>query len=195
MRRALIMAGVAALAGCAQSDAVRPISGRTAPVIDYPLEVGDRRLGAVRLWADPVREGDPGAERFIELSVRLRNDTDTPMRFDAEGAELEVRTGDAEPLLVLSGPGQVLGSAEVGPRSTGRLVLIYSLPPGVRMRQVTGFELVWSVGTEAGRLLASTTFVPGPNGDRRRYQPRRMGPALDPWSLQRGIGPVFGGFP
>ncbi|MBX3468337.1 MAG: hypothetical protein KF878_15810 [Planctomycetes bacterium] len=195
MRSALMVIVAAALGGCGSSDEVRPLTGRTTRVADYPLESEGQRLGAVRLWSDPPREGDPGADRFIEVSVRLRNDTDAPMKLDAEGAELEVRTGDAEPLLVISGPGQVLGNAEVAPRSTGRLVLIYSLPPGVRLGRVTGYELVWSVATAAGRLRASTTFFPTPrtDGSRGRYEPR--GPSLDPFQLHQGIGPLFGGWP
>lgn len=152
--------------GCSNPE-FRPLDARRSvptelAAAQYEVDVNDKDLGEVKLWST----GAPGEaialptkrERLLQIGVRIRNDSPGPMRLDLASTELEVRTED-DRLWVIEDPVQVIGAVDVAASSTERLELLYELPPGIEVKEVVGYELVWAMDTPEGRLSRSSTFV------------------------------------
>lgn len=126
----------------------------------YEVEIGGRKVGDVTVWSQgpPWNSGDLGLagdpQGFLQLGVRVRNDGPSALRFDGQGAELEVRTEEAS--YVLERPVRVLGNLEVAPGLTETIALVYALPAGVTVVHLLRYELAWAV---EGRVSRSTAFM------------------------------------
>ena len=166
MRRAaalviVIVAGL--LAGCSGSPGTRPIGPpRRLTSVEYDIVIDQRPLAAVKVWSlgrpRSDDDGDPLAERGIEVNLRVRNRTDEALTLDAPGARLEVHT-EHDPLLIVAGPARVRGTPEVPPGGDAWVALTFELPARAHPSEVTAYELLWSLATPAGRVSRTTTFV------------------------------------
>lgn len=154
-----------AVVGCS-SPGFRPLQAdRSTPselaAAQYDLKVDDRDLGDAKVWSQgaPVEalSLDVDRERLLEIGVRIRNDSDQPMRLDLQATDLEVHTED-ERMYVVDAPLMVNGSLEVAPGRLERIVLFYELPAGVKLKKVVGYELAWAIEAGERRVTRSTTF-------------------------------------
>lgn len=193
-----VLTGV--VAGCSSHPGTRPLDARRRLTsAEYEITTEGRPLAHVKVWSlgPPVGEDVPDlARRRLEVHLRVRNDTAEPLRLDAEGATLEVRT-EHDPLLLIPGPARVSGTPEVPPGGLERVALVFELPTRAHLDEVIGYELLWSLETSAGRFSRSTTFV----GERRDeggylYYPTTypfygLG-GMYPWGLGAPIGPGYG---
>ncbi len=152
-------------AGCA-SDDFRPLQAdRSTPselaAAQYDLEIDGKDLGDAKVWSKGPPADELGlptdAKRLLEIGVRIRNDSDQPMRLDLEATDLEIHTED-ERMYVVELPLQVNGLVDVEPGGLQRIVLLYELPAGVKMKKIVGYELAWAVEAGGQRLTRSTTF-------------------------------------
>lgn len=166
------------LLGCSNPE-FRPLDARRSVPTDiaaatYEVEVNDKDLGDIKLWSTGAPEDSmqlpTKKERLLQVGLRIRNDSDGPMRLDLDRTELEVRTED-DRLWVIDDPVQVIGSVDVAPTKTERLELLFELPPGVEVKEVVGYELVWAMDTSEGRLSRSSTFVRQKDEEGYYYRP------------------------
>lgn len=163
---AVLALAAGGLLGCSNPE-FRPLDARRSvptelAAAQYEVEVNDKDLGDVKLWSTGVPDEalplPTKRERLLQIGVRIRNDSDGPMRLDLAGTELEVRTED-DRLWIIDDPVQVIGALDVAPSRTERLELLFELPAGVEVKHVVGYELVWAMETAEGRLSRSSTFV------------------------------------
>lgn len=190
MRRALraiaAVTLVAPVAGCGGAPGTRPFDPRRRlTAAQYDLSLDGRPLGHVKVWTRATLDAD----RLLEVHLRLRNDTTAPMRLDAAGARLEVRT-ESDPLLIIAGPVRVDGAPEVPPGGMQRVALAFELPPRAHPAEVTGYELLWSLETVAGRLSRTTTFAGERGEDDEGY---RYYPSTLPFFGFQDLVPIPGG--
>lgn len=201
MRSVTTLVGLSlALAGCSSYPGTRPLDARRRmTAAEYELTSGGRPIAHVKVWSlgRPRGEDLPDlARRRLEVHLRIANDTTRPLRLDAEGATLEVRTED-DPLLLIAGPAQVSGSPRVPPGGLERVALVFELPSRAHLDEVTGYELLWSLDTSAGRFSRSTTFVgERHDGGGYSYYPTTfpfygLG-GVSPWGLGAPLGPGSG---
>jgi hypothetical protein len=192
---------VGALAGCGAPE-FRPLSADSSTPTDlaaarYDLKVdtqegGKRRIGDAKVWSDgPPRDGAiaPGdPDTMVEVALRLRNESDSPMRLDLGDTQLEVRT-EKDKLYVVDKVLEQIGDQQVLPNKTGRIDLVFQLPANVKIGDVSGYELVWAVKTEAGdRVAQSTTFIRAKNGNGYGYVPYGYGWGGYGWGYPYGYG-------
>jgi hypothetical protein len=154
------------LLGCSNPE-FRPLDARRSvptelAAASYEVEVNEKDLGDIKLWStgapDDTAALPAKKDRLLQVGVRIRNDSEGPMRLDLGRTELEVRTDD-DRLWVIDAPLQVTGSVDIEAAKTERLELLFELPPGVKLKDVVGYELVWAMETTEGRLSRSSTFV------------------------------------
>jgi hypothetical protein len=122
---------------------------------EYDLTESTHNVGDAQVWVEPTDE-DSG---LIRLGLRLRNEATLPLALDLADTSLEVRTVEGR-LFVVDELAEVVGEPTIPPRQTGRLELAFSLPPGVALDDLAGFELIWAVETDDGvRVVRSTAFA------------------------------------
>lgn len=161
-----VLAVSALTAGCSSSPDFRPLQAdRSTPselaAAQYDLKVDGQDLGDAKVWS----KGPPGdtlhlptePERLLEIGIRIRNDSDQPMRLDLKATDLELHTED-ERMYVLETPLQVNGVTDIEPGGLQRIVLLYELPAGVELKKIVGYELAWAVDAGGRRVTRSTTF-------------------------------------
>lgn len=199
-------------AGCSSTAEFRPLDAKRGvrpelAAAQYDVELDGRDVGDVKVWSvGPPKNNEelglPGDPKgLMQVGVRLRNDGPGSLRFDVKDAQLEVRTED-DRVFIIDKPVKVLGNPEVEPRGTERLELIYALPPGVTVADLLGYELLWAVEGDPGRVSRSTAFVRERNRDYPGYYyrpyyypyyyPSFGGFGPDPWGWRFGVGGGMG---
>lgn len=171
-----VLAASALVAGCSSPD-FRPLQAdRSTPselaAAQYDLKVDDHDLGDAKVWS----KGTPGdalhlpieAKRLLEIGVRIRNDSDQPMRLDLRATDLELHTDD-ERMYVVESPLQVNGVTDVQPGGLQRITLLYELPAGVKLKDIVGYELAWAVEAGDGRRITRSTTFRRAEDDRGYY--------------------------
>ena len=190
---ALALAGTGLL-GCANPE-FRPLDAKRSVPTDlaasqYDIEVNGKDLGDMKLWSkgapDEAIPLPTKKERLLQVGVRIRNDSQGPMRLDLDNTELEVRTED-DRLWVIDQPLQIIGSLDIPSSETERLELLFELPPGVTVKHVVGYELVWALETPEGRLSRSSTFVRQRDEAGYYYRPYYSGYGY-PYGWSSGVG-------
>lgn len=155
----------AVVAGCSSPD-FRPLQAdRSTPselaAAQYDLEVDGKDLGDAKVWSKgPPQEAlnlPAEAKRLLEIGVRIRNDSDEPMRLDLQATDLELHTDD-DRMYVVEMALQVNGVTDIAPGGLERIVLLYELPAGVKLKDVVGYELAWAIEAGERRVTRSTTF-------------------------------------
>lgn len=153
-------------AGCASDQDFRPLDARRSTpselaAAQYDLKADGEDLGDAKVWS----KGSPqeqlnlpaDAKRLLQIGLRIRNDSDAPLRLDLQSTDLEVHTEDGR-MWIVELPVQVNGLVDVAPRGLQRVELIYELPVGVKMKDVVGYELAWAVEAGQRRISHSTVF-------------------------------------
>lgn len=162
MRAAASLVAVVALAaGCGGPPGARPPARMTAASYDIRLE--GRPIAHVRAWTFGRDRDEPPGRRALEVHLRVRNLSSAPLALDAAAATLEVRT-ETDPVLLIPGPARVEGAPVVAPGESEWVGLSFELPERAHPDEVTGYELLWSLDTVAGRVSRTTTFVGEPRG-------------------------------
>lgn len=172
MRVAPLLLVASLAAGCASHPGTRPIEGRRRLTsAQYDLAIQGRPIAHVKVWSlGPPRgqDGPDAAAHGLEVHMRVRNDTDAPLRLDARAAKLEVRT-EHDPVLIVDGPSRVAGTPVVPPGGLEWVALTFELPSRASLEEVTGYELMWSLETAVGRISRTTTFVGEPREEDAGY--------------------------
>lgn len=140
------------------TEAEQPI-GPDYPASHYEITVDGQRVGDARVWtpgAYPIRTN--GKTRVIHVGLRLRNDSDAPIRLDTTGTGLEVITS-RQRFIQVKKPLRITGQLRVEPGELQRIDLYYQVPRGMDVDDVQAFDLSWAVETLAGRYTQSTPFV------------------------------------
>lgn len=147
----VLLASLALSQGCAVTRDLEASGGGGATV---PLEVGGRRLGALKVWSGGITNDVLGSEPTrVRLYVRLDN-------LDSEGLTLRdlalvVYTRSGRRLRREPSP-DTAGERRVRPGRTLRTTLRFELPGEIAIRDVERADLEWTVQSPAGRLIRST---------------------------------------
>jgi hypothetical protein len=167
-RALTLAAALAALAACAASRAeFTPAQNAgatsTGPLAAYyDLRIGAERVGSAKVWSAgsyPARLGDDGRAKVVEVNLRVRNDGARPLTLVPEETSVEITT-DGRDFRVLGPPVSHRGALVVAPGASQRIQLYYALPARVAPGDVDGFELNWTLRTEAGAYSQSTRSSP-----------------------------------
>lgn len=163
MRAAASLVVLATLcAGCGSPPGTRPYGPpQRMTSASYDIGLEGRSVAQVKVWTLGRARDDASPRGELEVHLRVRNVSDAPLRIDADAAKLEVRT-ETDPLLVIPGPARVNGAPVVRPGGIEWVGLVFELPARAHPDEVTGYELLWSLETEAGRVSRTTTFVGEP---------------------------------
>lgn len=162
-RCTITLAALAWLAGCAEPE-FRPLQSKASTPVElaaasYDLQLGGDDLGDVKVWSrgTPERPAlDAPEDRQIAVGMRVRNDSDQPMRLDLDTTLLELYTAEGSHF-PLSGPLQLRGSTDIGAHTTRRLELLYALPEPIKLAEVEGYELSWALAVGDERRVSHAT--------------------------------------
>jgi hypothetical protein len=166
-----------ALAGCSSSAEFRPTENASKVTNEmraayYDLNIGGKRLGDVRVWSPGAHkvtiEGEK--EKVVEVSLRLRNDTDQPWSLDLDRTYLELATEEHD-FTSIQKPTKVTGDTTVPASGMTRIDLVFTLPGDVGPKDVHGFEFDWAVKSPFGDYTQSTPFTRQINESRYYWYP------------------------
>ena len=161
----VFLAAIVALAaaGCAAGTAeFRPpqsidVGPPSAGAAYYALDVGDHHIGDAKVWTHGIKKNGKQSEPpMIRVGLRIRDDSPDPVQVDMDSTEVEVQTQDGS--LFFQRVSSVSGNSKIEPRSTGRLLMTFKLPSGVKPHDVTAYEFNWTVENGDLRLSKSTPF-------------------------------------
>lgn len=170
--------------GCAaRTAAYEPVnatgrSGGGLPAAMYSVSIEKTRLASVKVWSGGGYQATIDGKEMpvVELRVRIRNQSDSPITLDTAGSDLELVNNDGA-IAVADTPVRVDGDTTVAPGALGRFGLIYALPSGLEPGSVVSLELNWELNTGKGPYTQSTAFRQvGKRGVRWVYEPYWYGP-------------------
>lgn len=149
------------VAACAEETKFQPavFSAReeaTHPATVYSFRTESGAVGRALVWSPGIYED--AAQPVVDVRVDLQNQTDDPMRFDADHATLAFTTEKNR------GGGstrafRIEGVTTVPPKSHVAIRTLHSLPRGVKPEDVSAFDFNWTVHTDKGDFGESTAFV------------------------------------
>ncbi|MBC7794322.1 MAG: hypothetical protein H7Z43_11495 [Clostridia bacterium] len=153
---ALIVA-VATLTACAtQSEALRASdSSSSSPGAGayYDIDPKGATLGDVKVWSNGAREENDLI--VVEVSLRMRNNTNEPLVLDLSGCGLEILSTKEVQAVEEETSAGVLS---VVPGALERITIKYTLPAKTDLDKVSGFDFYWRVMTPDGPYTHSTSF-------------------------------------
>lgn len=124
----------------------------------YEIDVRDTNFGDVRVWSRGAYPLETNGEKpVVQFNLRIRNDSDQPLRLALERTELELAT-DERRLYLVEEVARLNGPTEIPPLSTARLALYFRLPKDLKPGDISNLELSWVVMTPAGPFSESTPF-------------------------------------
>jgi hypothetical protein len=168
----------------APRESVTGSSPRGFPAASYALAEGGSR-GELRVWSDGAElRRDGGVETAVlQLGFELENLGPDPLVLETDAVRVQDLRGEGIAIGSLA-PVRVEGSAEAPAGRTARIELWFEAP-GLRPRQIDGFEARWRVRNAGGGTFEQATpFQPW------TVPPRHIGD--DDWYGGWGWGLGFG---
>lgn len=126
----------------------------------YDLSDSRGTFGANKVWSKGayVAKLPEGKQTVIQVGFDLSNGADTPLTLVADQVRLEsVQT--RERVLTDLRPMAPSAPTTIAPNSTGRVEMVFPLPPGYRPDDVLAFRVAWTIDSNGQRFSEFTPFA------------------------------------
>lgn len=162
--RACTLAFACTLAACASNiksfeptervDAISP-QGYTAAL--YDLDVGEERLGEVKVWTRGIYRTEVRGidQTVVHVGLAVENQRGEPIRIPVQRLYLDSVMLERQTVKNIA-PSQVVGDLTVAPGTLNEIDAYFVLPPGVNPGDVDAFRIHWGL-RDNGRLYTQIT--------------------------------------